>query len=140
LATFLVAGTFFAAQQHFYFMDYGMKNSRLKKQIDELEAAKRRLLLAREVALSPAELKRTAKRLGVINSSASSDEAVKVSSVVKEKASPQKPSDANEVSTEVNPFVVKTATSVPTDGEIRPRKSAVRREMERSETRPRTVN
>ena len=35
-----------------------MKNSRLRKQIDDLESEKRRLLLAREVSLSPAEIDR----------------------------------------------------------------------------------
>jgi hypothetical protein len=46
-------------------MDYGMKNSRLRRQIDDLEAEKRRLLVAREVSLSPAELKRAAKKAGL---------------------------------------------------------------------------
>jgi hypothetical protein len=45
-------------------MDYGMKNSRLRKQIDELQAEKRRLLLAREVSLSPMELKKAVKKAG----------------------------------------------------------------------------
>ena len=45
-ALLLVAGFFFAGRQHFASMDYGMKNARLRKQVDELESEKRRLLLA----------------------------------------------------------------------------------------------
>ena len=52
----LAAGFFFAARQHFTSMDLGMKNSNLRKQVDDLEAEKRRLLLAKEVALSPIEI------------------------------------------------------------------------------------
>jgi len=62
--TMLVAGFFFAARQHFSTMDYGIKNSRLRKQIDELEAEKRRLLLNKEIALSPPELMKAARKLG----------------------------------------------------------------------------
>src|SRR5215470_3972866 len=62
--TILVAGFFFAARQHFSTMDYGIKNSRLRKQVDELEAEKRRLLLNKEISLSPAELMKAAKKLG----------------------------------------------------------------------------
>lgn len=140
LSAFLVAGTFFAAQQHFYVVDYGMKNSRLKKQIDDLEAEKRRLLLAREVASSPAELKRVAKRLGVVPSSASSDEAVKVSSIVKEKALPPKPAQNEETSSEGNPFVVKTAAAAPSGGEKRERRAPSKQLSERDGSRARTAN
>lgn len=52
----LATGFFFAARQHFTSMDLGMKNSKLRKQVDDLEAEKRRLLLAKEVALSPIEI------------------------------------------------------------------------------------
>lgn len=61
----LIAGTFFAARQHFLSWDYGMKNSRMRKQIDELQTEKRRLLLARENSSSPSEIKRVAKKFGL---------------------------------------------------------------------------
>jgi hypothetical protein len=61
-ALVLTAGFFFAARQHFSSMDFGMKNSRLRKQVDDLESEKRRLMLAREVSLSPAEIRRAAAR------------------------------------------------------------------------------
>ncbi|MBX3244940.1 MAG: hypothetical protein KF685_10825 [Acidobacteria bacterium] len=63
-ACVLAAGFFFAALQHFATMDIGFKNSSLRKQVEELEAEKRRLLLAREIALSPSEIAKTAKGLG----------------------------------------------------------------------------
>ncbi len=47
-----------------------MKNSRLRKQVDDLETEKRRLLLAREVAQSPNEIKRAALKHNVSPSSA----------------------------------------------------------------------
>jgi len=63
-ACVLAAGFFLAAKQHFNTMEYGMKNSKLRRQVDDLETEKRRLLLVREVSLSPAEIKRNAKNLG----------------------------------------------------------------------------
>lgn len=60
----LITGFFFAAGQHFSSIDYSIKNSRMRKQLDELEADKRRLMLAKEIALSPAEIKKVAKKIG----------------------------------------------------------------------------
>ncbi len=45
-------GVLFAARQHFSSMDFGMKNSKLRKQIDALQAEKRRLLLQGNVSLA----------------------------------------------------------------------------------------
>ena len=63
-AAFLATGFFFAARQHFAAMDLGMKNSTLRKQIEEMEAQKRNLVLAREIVRSPAEMKRIAANKG----------------------------------------------------------------------------
>jgi hypothetical protein len=71
---FLVVGFFFAARQHFSSIDYGIKNSKLRKQIDELESEKRRLILEKEVALSPAEIKKAAKKIGLTAMTASNIE------------------------------------------------------------------
>ena len=65
----LVTGFFFAGKLHFSSMDYGIRNSRLRKQLDEMEAEKRRLLLSREISLSPAELMKAAKKIGFSQSS-----------------------------------------------------------------------
>ncbi len=62
---FLVGGFFWAARQHFASMDYGMKNAKLRSQIDELESEKRRLTLSREISLSPNEIKKAARKLGL---------------------------------------------------------------------------
>ncbi|MBS1792945.1 MAG: hypothetical protein JSS81_03780 [Acidobacteria bacterium] len=74
---FLVGGFFLAARAHFSSIDFGIKNSGLKKQIDDLESEKRRLLLLKEIALSPAELKKAAKKLGLTEITASSFETVR---------------------------------------------------------------
>jgi hypothetical protein len=63
----LVAGFFFAARQHFSSMEYGLQNSKLRRQLDELQSEKRRLLLNREIAVSPAELKKAVRRVGFID-------------------------------------------------------------------------
>lgn len=57
------AGFFFAARQHFLSMDYGFKNSKLKKQLEDLEAEQRRLVLDREVALSPTAIRKATRML-----------------------------------------------------------------------------
>ncbi len=60
----LLAGFFFAALQHFNTIDLGIRNSRMRKQLEDLESENRRLLLMKEIALSPAEVKRSATNLG----------------------------------------------------------------------------
>jgi len=63
----VVSGFFLAATQHFSFWDFSIKNSRLRHQIDELQAEKRRLLVAREVSLSPAEIKKAAEKAALMS-------------------------------------------------------------------------
>jgi hypothetical protein len=99
----LVSGFFFAARQHFSSMDFGMKNSRLRKQVDELEAEKRRLLLAREISLSPAEIKKAAKKAGIVDQPGNGGEIAQVVSATKEKALPSG-------APESKPMVIKTAS------------------------------
>lgn len=60
----VAAGFFFAARQHFATMEFGLKNSQLRKQVENLEAEHRRLILAKEMSLSPAAIKETASKLG----------------------------------------------------------------------------
>jgi len=64
-ACVVASGFFFAARQHFTSMDYGIKNSKLREQLRNLEAEKRRLLLAREVASSPLAIRKVARGLGL---------------------------------------------------------------------------
>lgn len=84
----LVVGFFFAARSHFSSIDFGIKNSRLRKQIEELEADKRRLILSKEIALSPAEIKKAAKRIGLTEMTASNIEVYRPP--VKEKSKTEK--------------------------------------------------
>ena len=67
---FLVGGFFVAARSHFSSIDFGIKNSSLKKQLEDLEAEKRRLIWMKETALSPAEIKKAAKKLGLTETAA----------------------------------------------------------------------
>ena len=87
-------------------MDFGMKNSRLRKQIDELESEKRRLLLAREVSMSPAEIKKAAKRAGLFGEEADEKVVAQVVSTTQEKAAPN-------VSAPSNPLITKTVAVAP---------------------------
>ena len=64
-ACVVATGFFFAARQHFTAMDYGIKNSTLRDQLQNLETEKRRLLLAREVALSPLSIRKAAATIGL---------------------------------------------------------------------------
>lgn len=66
----LVAGFLLAARQHFSSMEYGLQNSKLRRQLDELQSEKRRLLLNREVAVSPIELRKAVRRIGFIDTPA----------------------------------------------------------------------
>ncbi|MEP6787544.1 MAG: hypothetical protein ABJB40_03875 [Acidobacteriota bacterium] len=108
----LVSGFFLAGRQHFSSMDYGMKNSRLRKQLDELEGEKRRLLLAREVSLSPMEIKKAAKRSGMIDQGETTGMMAQVASVTKEKATPQSPASP------IKSMIVKTAAISPVPASI----------------------
>jgi len=85
----LVAGFFGAARQHFSSMDYGFKNSELRKQVEELETEKRQLLLSKEIALSPGEIKKSAKQFGMVELSASNIEIFSTAEEKKEKSAKQ---------------------------------------------------
>jgi len=100
----VVSGLFFAARQHFSSVDYSMRNSKLRKQLDDLESEKRRLLLAREVSLSPAEIKKTARKLGIDNSAA----AAQVASATRT-AKPATPELASAKAVDGPQYVVRTA-------------------------------
>ena len=54
-------------------MDLGMRNSKLRKQVDDLESENRRLTLAREIAISPAEITKTARHLGFMEVGSAAD-------------------------------------------------------------------
>lgn len=107
----LACGFFFAARQHFSSMDFGMKNSRLRKQIDDLESEKRRLMLAREVSLSPAEIKKAAAKAKLTDPQPSielASVAAKVKPAIETAAS-----TVASAAAAMNPLVTKIVASAP---------------------------
>jgi len=60
----LVGGFFLAARQHFSAIDYGIRNAKLRQQKDNLEAEQQRFKLQKEITLSPAEIKKAARKMG----------------------------------------------------------------------------
>lgn len=109
----LVSGFFFAAREHFSSMDFGMKNSKLRKQIDELQAEKRRLLLAKETSLSPAELKKAAQKARVGQPTEAAPSEVTQVTTTNEKAS----QPVKEVPAAAT-LVVKTSMTAPTASSV----------------------
>lgn len=81
----LVGGFFFAGRQHFSSIEFGIKNSKLKKQLEEIEAEKRRLILEKEIALTPSEIKKAAKKLGLTEITAANIEAYQPNQSKKDK-------------------------------------------------------
>jgi hypothetical protein len=108
----MIGGFFFAARQHFVSMDYGMKNSKLRRQLDELEAEKRKLLFHREVSVSPAELKRSAKKAGLFDSNGVAAPRPELASVPAKQQSPSVVK-TNVEKLEKKPLIVKTAAVNP---------------------------
>ena len=60
-----MSGFFLAATNHFSSMDYGMRNAKLRRQIEEIESRNRRLLLTREISLSPSGIKKAGRKIGL---------------------------------------------------------------------------
>jgi hypothetical protein len=126
---FLVGGFFLAARSHFSSIEFGIRNSTLRKQLEELESEKRRLIWLKETALAPSEIKKSAKKLGLTEMSAISFASVLPSSSFEKtravEVSP-KTADSNKK------FVQKTVDVKPVektrkDGELKSA-SVVRRE------------
>lgn len=84
----LVAGFFFAARQHFSVMDYAIKNAKLRREKEGLEAEQRRLYLTKEISLSPAEIKKSAKKFGLQDLTAQSIQIMMPKKKVEEKSAP----------------------------------------------------
>lgn len=64
-AVLLAAGFFQAARLHFFSMEYGASNHKLRVEIEDLKAKNRKLKLNKELAMSPAEIKEAAGKLGL---------------------------------------------------------------------------
>lgn len=107
----LVAGFFYAARSHFSSMDYAMKNAELRKQIEELKSETRRLKLSKEIALSPAEIKKAAEKLGLTIMTARNIQALDVKVVEKSSAD----SDGNKTDSEKKSSGSDSKTDTKTD-------------------------
>ncbi len=106
----VVSGSFFAARQHFSSWDYSIKNSRLRKQIEGLETEKRRLILAREVATSPNEIRRVAKKLNLEQPELAVAQPTKPSLPAKEREIPAALASAKQVDKPVAGYTMLTAS------------------------------
>ncbi len=105
----LVCGFFFAARQHFASIDFSMRNSHLRKMSDELEADKRRLLLAKEIALSPDELKKAAQKISFTTNKPASVQTAANDKTEKPRA------EKSETATKIKQAVVEKADELAAD-------------------------
>jgi hypothetical protein len=98
----LVVGFFWAARQHFSAMDLGIKNFKLRQQKESLESEQRLLERNKEVSLSPGEIKKVAKKMGLQDLTAQSIEIVSAfgNPIKEQNPSPQKTLVAKTVKTE----------------------------------------
>jgi hypothetical protein len=113
-----IASLFLAARQHFSSIEYSIKNAKLRKQIEELEYDKRRLQLAREISLSPAEIKKAARKIGLIEVSEEGNQAVPVSTTQVEVAKLPKTTTSDKPA-EPAKLVQKTVQSAPLVAQIK---------------------
>lgn len=72
----LLGSLFFAARNQFASMTFGFKNAELRKNIEDLQAERRRLTLDKEKAISPAEISKAAQKMGFTRMTANNIEAV----------------------------------------------------------------
>jgi hypothetical protein len=84
----LVGGFFLAARQHFSAIDYGIKNAKLRQQKDNLEAEQQRFKLQKEITLSPAEIKKAARKMGFREMTASNIDTSNRKDAEKSKSNP----------------------------------------------------
>jgi hypothetical protein len=125
-ACVVAAGFFFAARQHFTSMDYSIKNSKLREQLQNLETEKRRLILAREVAVSPLAIRKAAGSLGLRKlSEVAAVQTSNKESLAKMEAGTPTLTRMSVTKSSVNPNVEKTVMVAPattkTSGEVRSR-------------------
>lgn len=101
----LVGGFFLAARQHFSAIDYGFKNAKLRQQKEDLEAEQRRFKLSKEIALSPAEIKKAARKIGFQDMSAANIQ-------IFNRTEPGKPPAAEKTADDVRPRIAAPDNSV----------------------------
>ena len=90
----LVGGFFWAARQHFSAMNLGITNAKLRQQKESLEAEQRRLFITKEISLSPNEIKKVAKKIGLQDLTSLNIETITSNKDSEKKSSPEVISDA----------------------------------------------
>ena len=123
----IVAGFFFSGQQHISSWDYSIRNSRLRTQISDLETEKRRLVLAREVALSPTELK---KLMSVTTTSRAELAVSKVPKTIPTTARTIEKVDIKAVEPKPGYSIVKTAMTMAVTRPVKQQKNSARDQAE----------
>lgn len=128
----LVGGFFMAARSHFASMDFGFRNSSLKKQLEDLESEKRRLMWLKEVALKPEEIKKAAKKLGLTENSAAASTALPAVSAAAARS--DRPAE------KTAPLVAKTVESKPVEAKAaaRPAERLAKNGAPKDAARPKT--
>jgi hypothetical protein len=132
----LATGFFFAARQHFSSVDFGIKNSRLRKQLDELQSEKRRLLLTKEITMSPTEIRRAARRVGFTDTPAVTPESTTTSTTPPQKL-PAKVVEASVRSSrapgnKIVPTVLSVPSAKPTRTERQAKNDTMRERKDRT--------
>ena len=116
----LVVGLFWAGRQHFSAMDFGIRNAKLRKEKESLEAEQRRLYLHREVAMAPHEIKKAARKIGFGDISSENIQVIGAAEHQPELARSASPQPVNTIrsfsqskDTHAVPEVKKTVSSIP---------------------------
>lgn len=94
----LVGGFFVAARQHFSVMDFAIKNAKLRREKESLESEQRRLYLTREISISPAEIKKAAKKIGLQELTAQSIQIMMPKKATDKKQSDKTPDNSAQAS------------------------------------------
>lgn len=122
----IIAGIFFAASQHFSAMNIGMQNSKLRKQLDDFQAENRRLTLSKEIAMSPGQVRKLAREIGMNDSDIADQPVIKLKEAADLKEAVKKDDEpkieltsTKETPTKAEaPKVVKTVEAKPTSAKL----------------------
>ena len=131
---FLVVGFFGAARQHFSSIELGIKNSKLRKQVEELEAGQRRLLLTKEVVLSPGEIKKAAKKIGFTEMSASNIEVFRNNPETQQKTAANKSVEPKTVKENPQTYAKKETTITEKDAKKKDKSVDLKDKKEKQKT------
>jgi hypothetical protein len=104
----IFAGIFIAASQHFSSMSLGMQNSKLRKELDDFQAENRRLTLAKEIAMSPGQIRKLAHEIGMNDVDIANEPIIKIKETKTETAAVRENTKETEPKIELASMVEKT--------------------------------